>query len=311
VPLAYVAGIYMGLPEHKESGESFARRLRSRGTEDLLLARTADGEVVAIPGVAEGTDGDRLRFHFQEKSRTLPLKQVEGLVLASRPEPERPDGLRPTFSMAGGLVVSGLWKSLDEKTWKVETAWGQTLGLPAADVQGVRFRGGLMTYLSDLEPSRVEESPYFGRRNPWRKDVNLSGGPLKMGGRTYQRGLAVHSRSALTYDLNGRYATFEALLGFDESSKGVGRVDCRVLADDKEVYSKRDLRADAPPVKLVLPVSGAERLKLVVDFGPAQDTGDRVIWADARLFRRTPPSSADASTPRPNEPRTSKPGSGG
>jgi hypothetical protein len=310
VPLAYVVGVYMGLPEHKESSESFARRLRTRGTEDLLLARSNDGEVVAISGVAEGTEGDKLRFHFQEKTRTLSLKQVEGLVLASRPEPERPDGLRPTFSMAGGLVVSGLWKSLDAKTWKVETAWGQGLDLPAAEIRGVRFRGGRMTYLSDLEPSRVEEAPFFSRRNPWRKDVNLAGAALKMDGRTYERGLAVHSRSALTYDLNGRYATFEALVGFDESAKGIGRVDCRVFADDKELYANSNLRADAPPVRLDLPVAGAQRLKLVIDYGPDQDTGDRVIWANARLFRKPPPASADAAKSPRTEPKTPKPGSG-
>jgi hypothetical protein len=298
VPLAHVLGVYMGLPDHKESSESFDRRLRSRGTDDLLLARSKDGEVVAIAGIAEKTEADRLYFRFQEKTRDLSLKQVEGLVLAARPEPERPDGLQATFSMAGGLVVSGRWASLDEKTWKVETAWGQVLALPAGEVRGVRFRGGQMTYLSDLEPSRAEETPYFGRRTPWRKDVNLAGGPLKMDGRTYERGLAVHSRSALTYDLGGRYATFEALVGFDELAGKAGRVDCRVFADDKEVYANPDLRADAPPVRLRLPVAGAERLRLVVDFGPDQDTGDRVIWADARVYRKPPPSAA-ADTPRP------------
>lgn len=314
VPLAHVVGVYMGLAEHKESPESFALRLRTRGTEDLLLARSTDGEVIAISGVAEGTEGEKLRFHFREKTRTLALKQVEGLVLAARPEPERPDGLRSTFSMAGGLVISGEWKGLDAKTWKVETNWGQGLDLPAAEVRGVRFRGGQMTYLSDLEPGKVDETPFLGRRNPWRKDVNLVGAPMKMDGRTYERGLAVHSRSALTYDLNGKYATFEALVGFDESARNVGRVDCRVFADGKELYANPDLRGDAPPVKLVLPVAGAGRLKLVVDFGPDQDTGDRVIWANARLFRKAPPAataaSADAATPPGIEPQTQSPGSG-
>ena len=170
-----------------------------------------------------------------------------------------------------------------------------------------------MTYLSDLEPSRVEETPYFGRRSPWRKDVNLVGEPLKMAGRTYDRGLAVHSRSALTYDLSGQYAQFQVLVGFDESAKKLGRVDCRIFADDKELYANSDLRADAPPISLVLPVAGAERLKLVVDFGPDQDTGDRVIWANARLFRTPPPASktpANAAGPKRTEPRTSQPGSG-
>ena len=38
-----------------------------------------------------------------------------------------------------------------------------------------------------------------------------------MDGRTYERGLAVHSRCILTFDLNGRYSRFETLVGFDEA----------------------------------------------------------------------------------------------
>jgi hypothetical protein len=127
-----------------------------------------------------------------------------------------------------------------------------------------------------------------------------------MDGRTYEHGLAVHSRSSLTYDLNGKFATFEALVGFDESAKGIGRVDCRVFADGKELYANPDLRADAPPVKLVLPVAGAGRLRLVVDFGRDQDAGDRVIWANARLFRKPPPAAADAAQPPRAESRSPK-----
>ena len=298
VPLARVAGVHLGLPGRKETPESFARRLQTRGTEDMLLAQTKDGEVVVIPGVLEGTEGDRLRFRYKEKRRTLPLSQVEGLVLAARPESRKPEDRLPTFSLPGGLSVSGRWKDLSASAWKVETAWGQTLSLPAAEVLGVRFAGGQMTYLSDLKPSKVEETPFFGRRLPWRRDVNLAGEPIKVDGRIYERGLAVHSRCILTYDLDRRYATFETVVGFDDAAMRKGRVDCRVLADGKELYANPDLRADGPPVKLTLSVAGAEQLQLHVDFGRDQDTGDRVVWAGARLYRRPPPG-APAATPSP------------
>ena len=58
-----------------------------------------------------------------------------------------------------------------------------------------------MTFLSDLTPAKVEETPYFGHRLPWRRDVNLTGEPLKINGQSFDRGLAVHSRCILTYDL--------------------------------------------------------------------------------------------------------------
>jgi hypothetical protein len=285
IPLARVEGVQVGLLEPKESAESFAKRLKSRGSEDVLLAHTKKGEVIAITGVVERTENGRLYFTYQGKTRTLPLEQVEGLILAARPESSQTEELRPSFTLTSGLVVSGKWHSINTENWKIQTAWGQDMTLPAAGVQHVRFRGGKMMYLSDLTPTKVEESPFFGHRLPWRRDVNLQGEPLKMNGRTYEHGLAVHSRCILTYDLGGRYSKFEALVGFDDATKRLGRVDCRVYADGKELYANRDLRADGPPAKLALSVAGAEQLKLCVDFGADQDTGDRVIWADARLQR--------------------------
>jgi hypothetical protein len=297
VPLARVVAIYVGLPEHKETAESFAKRIKTRGSEDLLLARTKDGEVLPISGIVEGSTPDKLTFRYREKSRTLPLKMVEGFILAARPDPKPPTDLRATFTLNGGLVLTGKWVTLEPAAWGLETAWGQVLKLPPADVRSVRFRGGGMTYLSDLEPSRVEETPYFGRRNPYRRDQNLAGEPIKLAGRVYERGIAVHSRSALTYDLEKRFTGFEVVLGFDEASRKRGRVDARILADGKEIYANPDLRADAPPQRLSLPVANVEQLQLIVDFGLDEDTGDRVLWADARLYRTS--TTKPTTEPRP------------
>ncbi|QEH34114.1 NPCBM/NEW2 domain protein [Aquisphaera giovannonii] len=285
VPLARVLGVYMGMADHKETPESFAKRLKAPGGEDLLLARAKDGEVVTIGGVVEAAKGEKLTFAYRGKSRTLALKQVEGFVLAAKPAPAPPTDVRPTFTLSGGLTLSGRWVKVEGDKWEVETPWGQAVKLPAAEVRGVRFRGGEMAYLSDLQPSKVEETPYFARRTPYRRDVTLDGSPLKLDDRAVEKGLSVHSRTALTYDLDRRYTTFEATVGFDPSANKKGRVDCRVFADGKELYANPDLRADAPPVRLSLPVAGADQLRLVVDFGADEDTGDRVIWADARLYR--------------------------
>jgi NPCBM/NEW2 domain len=67
-----------------------------------------------------------------------------------------------------------------------------------------------------------------------------------------------------------------------------------VFADSKELYANPDLKASGPPVPLKVTVTGALRLRLVVDFGRGQDTGDRVIWANARLFRTQPAGGAKA-----------------
>lgn len=284
VPLNRVVGVHLAPADRKESPESFAKRLKARTAEDLLLAQTENGEVLAVSGILEAIDGDRLRFLYQDKSRSLPLSRVEGLLLAARPDPA-PDGLRAVFALPGNATISGTWKEIKADGWTVETPWGQEVKLPPNEVQSIRFQGGKMTHLSDLKPSKVEETPFFGRRISWRRDVGLTGGPLKINGRPHERGLAVHSRSELTFDLEGAYETFEVLVGFDDEAKGKGRVDCRVFADDKELYANPDLRADQPPTPLKLSVAGASQLRLLVDFGPDQDVGDRLIWADARLHR--------------------------
>ena len=69
--------------------------------------------MLAIAGVVEGTDHDRLRFRYQDKTRTISLKQVEGVVMASRPESRQPEELRPTFTLPDSVVISGKWKDLD------------------------------------------------------------------------------------------------------------------------------------------------------------------------------------------------------
>ena len=291
LPMTRIVGVYMGMPDHKESAESFAKRLKTRGDQDTLLARAKDGEIVAITGVVEAIEANKLGFQYGGKTRTLPLKGVEGMILAARPALPPPTEVRPTFDLAGGIVISGRWATIEPAIWQVEAPWGQTIKLPATDVRSVRVRGGGMSYLSDLEPSRVEEIPYFGRQTPYRKDVSLTGAPLRLDGQAIDKGLAVHSRTSLTYDLNHRFATFEALVGFDESGGKKGRVDCRVFADGKEIYANPDLRADAPATRLSLPVAGAEQLRLVIDFGADENTGDRVIWGNARLYRQPPAPS--------------------
>ena len=297
IPTSRVVAVYMGMSDHKESTESFARRVKSRGTEDTLLARTKDGEVVAIGGVIDGVKENTLGFVYKERTRTLALKDVEGLIFARRSDPKPPAEARPTFSLAGGLVLSGRWLKIGAEKWRVATPWGQEVDLPAQEILSVRVRGGQMAYLSDLEPVEVEETSYFGRRMPYRKDSSLDGGPLKIGRQGFAKGLAVHSRTVLGYDLERKYATFQAVVGFDEAANKKGRVGCRVLADDKEIYANPDLRADGEPLRLNLSVAGAERLRLIVDFGPDGDIGDRVIWGDARIYRRPPPSEMAEADP--------------
>ena len=123
-----------------------------------------------------------------------------------------------------------------------------------------------------------------------------------MDGQTYERGLAVHSRSALTYDLERpvRHVRGPGRVR-RRRRKGMGRVDCRVFADDKELYANPDLRADAPPVKLVAAGRGGRaaparrRLRPGPGHGRPRDLGERPPLSASPRRRR---AAADAAQPR-------------
>ncbi len=202
VPLARILGIHFCQLDRKETPESFAKKLKARGSEDQLLAQTKTGEVVVIPGILEGTEDDKLKFQYQGKTRTLPLKIVEGLVLGIA------HGIGPVGRPADKLHIafgSGRLGTMEgPRSGRLEgrNALGSGSETPGGGcpVRAIPERETDVSVRPDSQQGRGD--PVFRPSAPWRRDVNLLGEPLKMNGQTYDHGVAVHSRSILTYDLN-------------------------------------------------------------------------------------------------------------
>jgi hypothetical protein len=158
--------------------------------------------------------------------------------------------------------------------------------VPAADVTAVNTFQGRATYLSDLRP-RYEHTPYTAVRWPVEVDRAVSGFDLRLGGGTYDKGIGLHSRSRVTFNLP-RGATkgrrFEAFVGLDDVTGRLGSAIVQVLADDKPLLqSPLELAPGTPqPLRLPLPAS-ARTLTLLVDFGGGGDVQDHVDWCDARI----------------------------
>src|SRR5204862_752574 len=115
---------------------------------------------------------------------------------------------------------------------------------------------------------------------------SLPGGPIKLADGEHAKGISVHARTVLRYDIGRRFERFRAKVGFQQPDGKIGRATVRVLGDDgKVLHEIADARGEQPPADLDLSVAGVSRLTLEVDFGADQDVGDRVAWADARLIR--------------------------
>ena len=106
----------------------------------------------------------------------------------------------------------------------------------------------------------------------------------RSGEETFDRGLGMHSKTKVSYDLGGKFRTFRATVGLDRISGSKGSVDARILLDGKEqaIPGLKGLTADAS-VDVRHDVSGAKVLTLVVDYGAGGDIGDDVNWAGAKL----------------------------
>jgi hypothetical protein len=139
-------------------------------------------------------------------------------------------------------------------------------------------------FLSDLRPVEARLRPIVTLARPWRADRSIEGGPLTVGGRTFEKGLGVASRSELVFDTHERFDVLAATVGIDASAAGRGDCEFVVLADGKEVLRQR-MRGSDPPRDIRAKVAGAQRIALVVEPGEELDLSDHADWCDARLLR--------------------------
>ena len=253
--------------------------------DDVVLLVAPDKTAAQVAGSVQNLADGKLHLRYDDADRAINKDRLLGLVFAAHPKIPPVEGAYQSFLLASGESLSGKWVGLAEGALEIETPWQARLRVPASDVAEIRVRNGKLVYLSDLEPASVEEVSYFGRVIPWGRDRGFDGGRPAIKGKKPNHSLAMHSRCTLTYELDGQFDAFKATVGFDDTSGGRGRVLCRVAVDGRELFLNKDLRADQDPVPVELAIGGAKQLALEVDFGDNEDIGDRVLWAEPRLFR--------------------------
>ncbi len=108
--------------------------------------------------------------------------------------------------------------------------------------------------------------------------------PIRLGDKTYARGIGVNSTSVLRVSLARPAARFVADIGLDRNVDGTpGSVRFHVSAGGKDLFATEVIRPGTPPQSIDVSVTGAREFDLVVDDagdGRGWDQGD---WADARV----------------------------
>lgn len=122
---------------------------------------------------------------------------------------------------------------------------------------------------------------------------SLLGKPIRLGDKTYARGVGTHAESVMFFKANGKVKAFDAIVGIDREAqeypeswctrKNWGCVSFRVYADGKKVADSGVLKEQDKPVALHADLSGAREIVLECTDGGhwagyLMGHGD---WADA------------------------------
>jgi hypothetical protein len=278
--------------------------LKDGGTARGSILRVDGTRVVLDTDVQGGSSMGKLQFD---------VGKVELVSIAPLEDPPAAvQGLRVVTRLVDGTTLTGRLVSLQGDELRIThplaaQAGGQgaaqagELSLSVPRVEELIVQNGAFVYLSDLVPEGVEQRfpPEFAYEVDtwgWKRDHNVVGGTLRLGGRPYDKGLGVHSLCKLTYRLDGAYREFKAVVGLDDSTRymgepGLGAVVFKVVLDGdkpaKEYPTGVVQRKGQAPTELSVDVTGARTITLWADFDPTTlHILGRADWADAHLIKR-------------------------
>lgn len=291
LPLSAVAAVWV-VPPPADAPPDVARYawVEADKKQDVLLLRNGDALRGRLEAVAADGAGLRFKPAGEKAAKPYPLATVAAVALdPTLSRVKTPKGPFARVTTADGSRISFATLLSDDAVATGTTVTGAKVSLPMAELVAVDIRQGKAVELADLQPAAVKEEGYNGVTWPWAANRSVRGAPLRLatprGAEVFDSGLGVHSKSALTYKLVGKYKRFEAVVGLDAATGRRGAVDVRVLVDGKE--AKLDgltgLTAAAGAKAIRVDVTGVKELTLVVDYGPGGDVQDDVTWANARL----------------------------
>lgn len=287
LPLSSVRGLQFSAPNVKF--DSMWTQLADKGGKSDMVVLQKQDVLDHLDGVVGGIDEESIKFLLDGDEISVKREKAFGVLYSRKASSAK---LTAQVELANGDLVAVKSVAADAEQWQIEAVSGMSWQVPAAVVARVDFSLGKVVYLSALEPRSVNytESPQFlphGRNFPWkfRRDKSLEGKPLRLGQKTYPRGLAVHSKTELKYRLGGEYRRLQAMLGIDDEINKFGVASIRILGDRKELFSA-ECRPRQPAIPLDLDVTNVVELDIIVDFGSDKtDIGDRIHLADARLVK--------------------------
>ena len=284
LPARLVAGIIFNLPADRLQRRRLLDRVREGADRsDRVILANDDSLNGRFDRIEEGV----IHFVTDVAPIELDTRRTRAVVF-NRTFLRRgaSKGLDCRLGLADGSLVVVESLLIEGESATLGMAGGRSWPLRVEDVVFLQPRGGRVVYLSDLKPAGYRHVPFLDLSWPYSVDRNLSGGPLRAGGKAYLKGIGMHSASRLTYSTGRRYGCFDAILAVDDAAAGQGSVRFRVFVDGVPKFTSETLRGGDPPLPISIDISNADRIDLVVDFADRADQWDHADWLDARFVQQ-------------------------
>ncbi|MGW0310180.1 sigma-70 family RNA polymerase sigma factor [Streptomyces flavidovirens] len=106
---------------------------------------------------------------------------------------------------------------------------------------------------------------------------------MSIGGVRYGNGVTTHAKSSVTIDLNRACTTYDALVGIDDMTLGVGAARFSLYGDDALLWQSGLVRGNDEAVAGRADISGQESIRLVAEPEHPHESMVPVDWAQSRI----------------------------
>lgn len=260
-------------------------------TGDLIGVRKSSG-VDYLEGAIGDVTAEAVKFTLEGDAIPVNRAKVDSLVYARKVSDEGPTPACVVEDAAGAVLKA---KSAEFKDGKLQVKLlaGPSVVVPVEALRKIDFSAGKLVYLSELKPESVNWTSYFdlGKQSPAlanflgpRFDRGREDSVMRLGGKTYKRGVSLTSRTEMVYKLPAKSRRFQAVAGIDDLVGNLGSVQLVVTGDGRTLYTGK-LTGKDEPVELDLDLTGVRRLTVLVDYGGDLDIADHLNLCEARIVK--------------------------
>lgn len=106
---------------------------------------------------------------------------------------------------------------------------------------------------------------------------------VSIAGQRYTHGVTVHGESSVTIDLNRNCSAYDALVGVDDLTLGLGQVSFSVDADGARLWQSPLIEGGEPAIPVHVNLTGRKTVRLAVEPHTRFDAAALADWAESKF----------------------------